>query len=50
MNAELFHREGANATMVDLLTKAASLETISNNDIAQITQERRRIVSDLSSG
>ncbi|NJN94333.1 MAG: HNH endonuclease [Anaerolineales bacterium] len=48
LNVDLLHREGADAKMVGLLTKAASLEPISNEEVAQVPQERRRIVSEVS--
>jgi len=48
INAEILHREGADAKMVDLLTKAASLEEIPREDIEQIPPDRKRIVGEVS--
>jgi putative restriction endonuclease len=48
MNAEVLHRQGADANMVSLLTKAAALEDIANEDVEQIGPERKRIVNEVS--
>lgn len=48
LNAEILHREGANTGMVDLLTKAASLEQISAEDVDMTTPERARILREVS--
>lgn len=48
LNAEILHRQGADTTMVDLLTKAASLEDIATEDIEQVSPERKRIIGEVS--
>ncbi len=48
LNAEILHKYGADAKMVDLLTKAASLEEISEQEIEDVTVERKRVVSEVS--
>jgi len=48
LNADALHRHGADAVMIDLLTKAASLEDIPGADVEQISAERQRIVSEVS--
>lgn len=48
MNAEMLHAQGADAATVSLLSRAASLEEITSNDIAQIPAERQRIVQTVS--
>jgi putative restriction endonuclease len=48
VNAEALHREGANATMVDLLTKAASLEPVPPSAAATVSPERARLVREVS--
>ncbi len=48
LNAEVFHREGANAQMVDLLTRASSMETISQIEVEEVTPERERIIREVS--
>lgn len=45
LNAHSLHQQGVDAQMVDLLTRAASLEEISNVDLEQVTVERQRVVS-----
>lgn len=48
LNVDLLHRQGADADMVNLLTRAASLEPISGVDIERVPPERRRVVSEVS--
>ena len=48
LNVETLHRQGADAAMIDLLTKAASLEQIPPEAIEQVSPERKRIVSEVS--
>lgn len=48
LNAEILHREGANVGMVDLLTKAASLEQVSAEDVDVTTPERTRILREVA--
>ncbi|VAW41316.1 hypothetical protein MNBD_CHLOROFLEXI01-3224 [hydrothermal vent metagenome] len=48
LNSELFHAQGADATAVSLLTKAAALEEISQNEIEQIPVDRQRVVQTIS--
>lgn len=45
LNADALHHEGANAQMVELLTRAASLEDIPTVDLGPVTTERQRVVS-----
>ncbi|MCB0241679.1 MAG: HNH endonuclease [Anaerolineae bacterium] len=48
INAAVLHQEGANATMVDLLTRVSSLEDVSGEELALIPPERSRVVSEVS--
>jgi putative restriction endonuclease len=48
LNVDVLHREGAEAQMVDLLTKAISLEEIPTSTIEQIPPVRKRIISKVS--
>lgn len=48
LNADVLHEAGADAKMVDLLTKAAVLEPIQTTDAAQIAPERRKILQEVS--
>jgi len=48
LNAQLLHREGADASMVELLTQAASLEEIPEYTIQNITPERKRVIREVS--
>lgn len=48
LNADLLHAQGADAKMVELLTKAAALEPIASTDLQQVPQERQRVVSTIS--
>ena len=48
LNADLLHQEGANAQMVDLLTRASSLATIRESEVAEVTPERERIIREVS--
>lgn len=48
LNADLLHQEGANAQMVDLLTRASSLTPIEESEVAKITPERERIIREVS--
>lgn len=45
LNADLLHRLGADAEMVDLLTRATSQEPIEASELTRVTQERQRIVA-----
>lgn len=48
INAEELHREGANVTMVELLTKATSLEPIHLERDEIVSPERERLVREVS--
>ncbi len=48
LNANRLHKEGASAQMVDLLTKAASLEDIETTEIEQMPLDRKRIITEVS--
>jgi putative restriction endonuclease len=48
VNSEMLHAQGADAAAVDLLAKAASLEQISSDEMAQIPADRQRIVQTVS--
>lgn len=48
LNAEILHRYGVDAKMVDLLTRAASLENITEEDTLEVGPERKRVVSEIS--
>lgn len=48
LNAELLHAQGADANTVSLLAKAATLEEIAPEEIAQIPVERQQIVQTIS--
>lgn len=48
INAAMLHREGTDATMVDLLTRVSSLEDVSTEELALISPERIRVVSEVS--
>lgn len=48
LNYELLHAQGADATAVNLLSRAASLEEIAPNDLAQIPTDRQRVVQTVS--
>ncbi|GAB4437065.1 MAG: hypothetical protein Kow0031_18880 [Anaerolineae bacterium] len=48
LNSVLLHKEGADASMTGLLSRAASLETILDEEVLEIPTERRRIVSEIS--
>ena len=47
-NAMELHRLGAGAAMYSLLVKASALEEITSAELAQVPQDRRRIVSTVS--
>jgi putative restriction endonuclease len=48
LDSRALHREGANAQMVNLLTKAASLAPILDAEIQQAPPERQRIIAEVS--
>lgn len=48
LNAAILHREGANAQMVDLLTRASALDVISEAEVGQVAPERERILREVS--
>lgn len=48
LNAEILHKQGADATTVGLLSRAASLEEIPVSEIAQIPADRQRVVQTVS--
>lgn len=48
LDVDSLHRQGADAHMVDLLTKAASQTVISGEELEQVPPERRRVVSEVS--
>lgn len=48
LNAALLHREGADALMVDLLTRIAALEEVPETELTLISPERNRVVSEVS--
>jgi putative restriction endonuclease len=48
LNAELLHREGANAEITNLLSKAVALEEITEGEIQQVPSERQRIIGEVS--
>lgn len=45
LNADILHRLGADAEMVDLLTRASSQEPIEDVELSHVTQERQRVVA-----
>ncbi len=45
LNSEVLHAEGADADMINLLSRAASLQPITSRDFRQLPKERQRIVS-----
>ena len=48
LNSQLLHDQGADATAVTLLEKAASLQEITPNDMEQIPVDRQRVVQTVS--
>ncbi|MEM7534750.1 MAG: HNH endonuclease [Chloroflexota bacterium] len=48
INSEMLHRQGADAEMVSLLTKAASLEEIAQEDVEAIPTERKRVIREVA--
>lgn len=48
LNAEMLHRQGADANMVTLLTKASAVEEISQDELEEVTSERKRIITEVS--
>ena len=48
LNATILHKEGADAQMVDLLTRASSLEIMSEAEVSQVPPERERILREVS--
>jgi putative restriction endonuclease len=45
LNADTLHRVGADAVMVDLLTRASSQEDISQTELDTVTRERQRVIA-----
>ena len=48
LNAEALHREGADASMLPVLSRAASLEPIAAAELEALPAERRRVVQTIS--
>ncbi len=48
LNAQVLHSEGANAKMMELLAKAASLETISRRELNQLPKKRQRVIAQVA--
>lgn len=48
LNSESLHKSGANARVSALLSKAGRFEPITDEEMASITEERRRVVSKVS--
>jgi putative restriction endonuclease len=48
LNSQLLHAQGADATAVNLLAKAAALEEITRDDMEQIPADRQRVVQTVS--
>ncbi len=48
LNSDLLHEYGGEAKMADLLTKAASLQPISDHDLGKIAKKRQRVVTTIS--
>lgn len=48
LHAAILHKEGADAQMVDLLTRVSSLEIISEAEVGQVPPERERILREVS--
>jgi putative restriction endonuclease len=48
LNAEILHTEGAEAKMVSLLSKAATLQPIEDSDLQQVSKERQKLVATIS--
>lgn len=48
LNADVLHKEGADAQMVDLLTRASSLEVINEAEVEQVAPERERLLREVS--
>jgi putative restriction endonuclease len=48
LNAELLHSCGAEIKLTEMLSKAAELQEIPQNDIASIAEDRRKIVESVS--
>jgi len=45
LNAQVLHSEGADAKMLQLLSKAAALQPITRKEMSQLPKERRRILT-----
>ena len=48
LNADLLHAQGVNAKAVDLLERAASLEVIQLDELAQVEMDRQRVINTVS--
>ena len=48
LNSEELHAQGANASSISLLTKAASLKQITEEEMQQVPVERQRIIQTIS--
>ena len=48
LNADLLHKQGADADMVNLLSKAAALEEIIPDETKPVSPERQRVIAEVS--